>query len=54
MLLRYGLASLLLIVGAVKEIASLLLLWLAATIVSLIWEFVLLALLFAFDTTLGG
>jgi hypothetical protein len=50
---RYGLADVLLIVGAVKEIRGLLLVWLFATIISLIWEFVLLAILFTFDTPLG-
>jgi hypothetical protein len=52
-LLRYGLANVLLIVGAVKQARVLLLVWLAATLLSLIWEFVLLAILFAFDTTIG-
>ncbi len=52
-LLRYGLTNVLLIVGAVKQARVLLLVWLAATLLSLIWEFVLLAILFAFDTTIG-
>lgn len=49
----YALINLLLIIGAVKEIRGLLLVWLVATVIALVWEFVLLSILFSFDTTVG-
>lgn len=49
----YALANVLLIVGSLKEIRFLLILWMIATIVSLIWEFTLLSILFSYDTTIG-
>ena len=49
----YGLANVLLVLGAVKEIRALLLVWLAATVISLVWNFVLLSILFSYDTTVG-
>ena len=42
-----------LILGSVKEIRFALLIWILATIVTLIWEFVLLSILFSYDTTVG-
>jgi len=49
----YGFANVLLILGAVKEIRILLVLWTLTTIVALIWGFVLLSILFSYDTTVG-
>jgi hypothetical protein len=49
----YALANVLLILGGVKEIRALLLVWLVATFVSLVWEFTLLSILFSYDTTVG-
>ncbi|XP_023325129.1 uncharacterized protein LOC111698890 [Eurytemora carolleeae] len=49
----YGLANVLLIIGAWKDLKVLLLVWIVATIITLIWEFVLLAILFSYDTTIG-
>ena len=42
-----------LILGAVREIRLMLLVWMLATIAALIWEFVLLSILFSYDTTIG-
>ena len=39
-----------LIIGAIKEIRSLLLLWIAFTVGFLIWTFVLVCVMFAYDT----
>ena len=50
---RYGFANVLLILGAVKEIRILLVLWTLTTIVALIWGFVPLSILFSYDTTVG-
>ena len=43
----------LLIIGAVKEIRVLLIIWVVATLAVLVWEFVLLSILFSYDTTVG-
>ena len=51
--LRYGFANVLLIIGAVKEIRVLLIIWVVATLAVLVWEFVLLSILFSYDTTVG-
>ena len=40
-----------LIIGSLKEIRSLLLLWIAFTVGFLIWTFVLVAIMFTYDTT---
>ena len=50
---RYGFANVLLILGAVREIKVMLLVWLVATLAALVWEFVLLSILFSYDTTVG-
>ena len=39
--------------GAVKEIRILLVIWVVSTLVALVWEFVLLSILFSYDTTVG-
>jgi len=49
----YALANVLLIVGGIKEIRGLLLIWMVATVITLIWEFTLLSILFSYDTTFG-
>jgi len=49
----YGLANVILIIGAVKEIRILLIIWGVATLAALVWEFVLLSILFTYDTTVG-
>jgi len=49
----YGLVNVLLILGSIKEIRFTLILWIVFTIITLIWEFTLLAILFSYDTTLG-
>ena len=43
----------LLILGAVREIRLMLVVWIVATLAALIWEFVLLSILFSYDTTIG-
>ena len=48
---RYSLINLCLIIGSLKEIRSLLLLWIAFTVGFLIWTFVLVAIMFTYDTT---
>ena len=48
---RYALVNLLLIVGAKKEIKSLILLWIFFTLGFLIWSFVLVSIMFSYDTT---
>ena len=48
---RYSLINLCLIIGSLKEIRSLLLLWIAFTLGFLIWTFVLVAIMFTYDTT---
>jgi len=48
----YSLANILLIIGALKEIKILLLIWIAGTLITLIWEFVLLAIIFAYTTAI--
>ena len=50
---RYGFANVLLILGAVKEIRLMLVVWMVATLATLVWEFVLLSVLFSYDTTIG-
>ena len=50
---RYGFANVLLILGAVREIRLMLVVWIVATLAALIWEFVLLSILFSYDTTIG-
>ena len=42
-----------LILGSVKEIRFALIIWIIFTIITLIWEFVLLSILFSYDTTIG-
>ena len=49
----YALANVLLIVGAKREISMLVLPWLFATVGFLIWSFVLVSVMFAWDTTSG-
>merc|ERR1712025_1536661 len=49
----YALANVLLILGALKEVRFLLIIWLVATVILIIWEFTLLSILFTFDTTVG-
>eukprot|EP00090_Calanus_glacialis_P019287 TRINITY_DN29659_c0_g1_i1.p1 TRINITY_DN29659_c0_g1~~TRINITY_DN29659_c0_g1_i1.p1 ORF type:complete len:209 (-),score=46.39 TRINITY_DN29659_c0_g1_i1:191-817(-) len=49
----YSFANVLLIMGAVKEIRILLVIWVVSTLVALVWEFVLLSILFSYDTTVG-
>jgi hypothetical protein len=51
--LRYGLVNVFLILGSVKEIRFALIIWIVATVITLIWEFTLLAILFSYDTTVG-
>ena len=43
----------LLILGAVREIRLMLVVWMLATLTALVWEFVLLSILFSYDTTVG-
>ena len=50
---RYGFANVLLILGAVREIRLMLVVWMLATLTALVWEFVLLSILFSYDTTVG-
>ena len=50
---RYGFANVLLILGAVREIRLMLVVWMLATLTTLVWEFVLLSILFSYDTTVG-
>ena len=45
--------NVLLIIGARKEIKFLLLLWILFTVGFLIWSFVLISIMFAYDTTPG-
>jgi len=47
----YAIVNLLLIIGAKKEIKILLLLWIAATLVFIIWTFVLVSVMFGYDST---
>jgi len=47
----YALVNILLIVGAKKEIKSLILLWIFFTLGFLIWSFVLVSIMFSYDTT---
>ena len=42
-----------LILGAVREIRIMLVVWMLATLTALVWEFVLLSILFSYDTTVG-
>lgn len=49
----YAFACVLLILGALREIKLLLIIWMLATLVWLIWGFVLHAILFSFDTTIA-
>merc|ERR1711997_225260 len=49
----YGFANVLLILGAVREIRLMLVVWMLATLTALVWEFVLLSILFSYDTTVG-
>ena len=51
--LRYGLVNVFLILGSVKEIRFALLIWIVGTVITLIWEFTLLSILFSYDTTVG-
>ena len=51
--IRYGLVNVFLILGSVKEIRFALIIWIVATIITLIWEFTLLSILFSYDTTVG-
>ena len=48
---RYALANILLIIGAKRETPMMVLVWLVATVGFLIWSFVLVAIMFAWDTT---
>eukprot|EP00088_Acartia_fossae_P066874 TRINITY_DN8310_c0_g1_i1.p1 TRINITY_DN8310_c0_g1~~TRINITY_DN8310_c0_g1_i1.p1 ORF type:complete len:216 (+),score=48.68 TRINITY_DN8310_c0_g1_i1:62-709(+) len=48
----YCLANILLIIGAYKEIKILLLVWIAASLITLIWLFVLLAIIFSYTSTI--
>ena len=50
---RYALVNLLLVIGAKKEIKILVLVWIAFTIGFLIWSFVLVSIMFGYDTTPG-
>jgi hypothetical protein len=47
----YALVNLFLIIGSLKEIRSLLVLWIAFTVGFLVWSFVLVSVMFAYDTT---
>jgi len=49
----YGLVNVFLLLGSVKEIRFALIIWIIFTIITLIWEFVLLSILFSYDTTIG-
>jgi len=49
----YAFACVLLILGALREIKLLLIIWMVATLAALIWGFVIHAILFSFDTTIG-
>ena len=48
---RYALVNVCLILGALKEVRSLLLLWIGFTIGFLLWTFALVSVMFAYDTT---
>ena len=50
---RYALINLLLVIAARKEIKSLVLLWIAFTVGFLIWSFVLVSIMFGYNTTAG-
>ena len=50
---RYALANILLIIGARKEIKLLLLVWMLFSVGFLIWSFVLVSIMFTYDTTPG-
>jgi len=47
----YALVNVCLILGAAKEIRSLLILWIAFTLGFLLWTFALVSVMFAYDTT---
>ena len=49
----YALVNLLLVIAARKEIKILVLLWIAFTVGFLIWSFVLVSIMFGYDTTPG-
>lgn len=49
----YALINVLLIIGAKKEIKLLILLWILFTVGFLIWSFVLVSIMFSYDTTAG-
>jgi len=49
----YALVNLLLVIAARKEIKILLLLWIAFTVGFLIWSFVLVSIMFGYNTTAG-
>ena len=50
---RYALANVMLIMGAKLEVPLLILPWLLTTVGFLIWSFVLVSVMFAWDTTSG-
>ena len=50
---RYAFVNLLLVLGAIKEIKLLVIVWIFSTLGFLIWSFALVSIMFAYDTTPG-